>query len=90
MADVADLVLNRLAQRIWQINKIPRDQLEEKLGLEIPPIPDLSIGGIYPTSVLLHWLGSRDHQASVTNVIEVNGIKGTSLHSIKDAEESMN
>ena len=65
----------RLAHRIWQINKIPRDQLEEKLGLEIPPVPDLSLGGIYPTSVLLHWLGSRDGQSAISNLIEVNGVK---------------
>lgn len=38
-------------------------------------MPDLSLGGIYPTSVLLHWLGSAEGQSSNSNVIEVNGVK---------------
>ncbi len=69
------LFAHRLAHRIWQINKIPRDQLEEKLGLEIPPAPTLSIGGIFTTSTILHWLDSSDTQAAIVNVVEVNGVK---------------
>ena len=65
----------RLAHRVWQINKIPRDQLEDKLGLEIPPVPALSIGGITTTSILLHWLDSSETQTAAAYEIEVNGVK---------------
>lgn len=65
-----------IAYRIWQVNQISREELEEKLGLDIPSVPDVSIGGIKSDSVLLYWLNSKEsHFSSVQHSIQVNGIR---------------
>lgn len=69
----------RLGHRIWQINKIPRDQLEDKLGLDVPPVPFMSLGGVTSNSVKLYWLNSGSMHASSVYAIDVNGIKGEKL-----------
>ena len=79
MHSTDDLNASRLAHRIWQIHKIPRDQLEEKLGLDIPPIPDISIGAVTSNSVKLYWLNSSHALGTSSYTIDVNGIKGKTL-----------
>ena len=38
-------------------------------------MPELSLGAVHSTSIILHWLGSTERQSSVSNVLEVNGVK---------------
>lgn len=45
--------------RLYQLSKIPRELLEERLGYDIPPVPEISIAGIKSRSVLLCWLNSK-------------------------------
>ncbi|KAL8982716.1 MAG: hypothetical protein Q9205_002856 [Flavoplaca limonia] len=61
--------------RIWQIYQKPVDELVELLGLDIPPVPDVSLGGISPDSVLLYWKPIDSLSTSLKHVIQVNGIK---------------
>ena len=54
----------------------PREELEELLGLDIPPVPEASLAGITSDSVLLYWK-PLDHQSPPLKLtIQVNGIKG--------------
>ncbi|KAL8731926.1 MAG: hypothetical protein Q9166_003058 [cf. Caloplaca sp. 2 TL-2023] len=71
--------LGWILYRIWQIYQKPVDELVELLGLDIPPVPDVSLGGISSDSVLLYWKPVENHSTSLKNTIQVNGIKGT-LH----------
>ncbi|CAO1605625.1 hypothetical protein XANCAGTX0491_009134 [Xanthoria calcicola] len=61
--------------RIWQIYQKPVDELVELLGLDIPPVPDVSLGGISSDSVLLYWKPVDNQSASLKHAIQVNGIK---------------
>ena len=53
------------------------EELQELLGLDIPPIPEVSLAGITPDSVLLYWKPPDNQAASLKHTIEVNGIKST-------------
>ena len=53
------------------------EELQELLGLDIPPIPEASLAGITPDSVLLYWKPPDNQAASLKHTIEVNGIKST-------------
>jgi len=52
------------------------DELVNLLGLEIPPVPDVSLAGITAEGVLLYWKPPEIQHASLTHAIHVNGIKG--------------
>lgn len=70
--------LGWILYRIWQIYQKPVDELVELLGLDIPPVPDVSLGGISSDSVLLYWKPVESQSTSLKNAIQVNGIKGES------------
>lgn len=65
--------------RIWQIYQKPVDELVDLLGLDIPPVPEVSLAGITAESVLLYWKSPETHSASLKHAIQVNGIKGMLL-----------
>lgn len=72
---VAD-AYTRVCLRLYQLSQIPKEVLEERLGYDIPPIPDFSIAGIKAQSALLHWLNSQENGFSaVTLTVLVNGIR---------------
>ena len=52
------------------------EELQELLGLDIPPVPEVSLAGITPDSVLLYWKPPDNQAANLKHTIEVNGIKG--------------
>ncbi|KAL9612922.1 MAG: hypothetical protein Q9167_002505 [Letrouitia subvulpina] len=61
--------------RIWQIYQKPVDELVDLLGLDIPPVPEVSLAGITSDSVLLYWKPSEQYSTSLKYAIQVNGIK---------------
>ncbi|KAG8533811.1 uncharacterized protein KY384_001552 [Bacidia gigantensis] len=66
----------RVCLRLYQLSKISREDLEERLGYDIPPIPEISVAGIKARSVALYWLNSTlNGFAAVTLSIVVNGVK---------------
>lgn len=67
----------RILYRLWQINQKPVEELQELLGLDIPPIPEVSLAGITSDSILLYWKPPDNLATSLKHTIEVNGIKGT-------------
>ena len=76
MRSTANPGLNRILYRIWQIYQKPVDELVDLLGLDIPPIPEVSLAGITAESVLLYWKPPGNQSASLKHAIQVNGIKG--------------
>lgn len=52
------------------------DELVNLLGLDIPPVPEVSLAGITTEGVLLYWKPPESQHASLTHGIHVNGIKG--------------
>jgi hypothetical protein len=65
---------------------MPREKLEEILGLDIPPVPELSLAGITREEVLLYWKQPEDDQfSSLKFDIVVNGITGRSPNIMSEA-----
>lgn len=69
----------RLFYRIWQIYQKPIEELVDLLGLDIPPVPHVSLAGITSESILLYWKPTEAQSVSLKYVIQVNGIKGWSF-----------
>lgn len=67
---------NRILYRIWQIYQKPNEELVDLLGLDIPPVPEVSLAGIAAESVLLYWKPLDNQSTSLRYAIQVNGIKG--------------
>ncbi|KAL8656365.1 MAG: hypothetical protein Q9210_000292 [Variospora velana] len=71
-------------QGIFQICQKPVDELVDLLGLDIPPVPDVSLAGITSDSVLLYWKPVDTQSTTSRNTIQVNGIKVVGDFGIKD------
>ncbi|KAL9013933.1 MAG: hypothetical protein Q9173_001398 [Seirophora scorigena] len=67
--------LGWILYRILQICQKPVDELVDLLGLDIPPVPDVSLAGITSDSVLLYWKPVDNQSTTLKNTIQVNGIK---------------
>lgn len=67
----------RLLWRAYNVIQLPNDELVEKLGLDIPPEPDLTLEEISAHHVQLAWKPIVEYGSSVSPVqeyqIEVNG-----------------
>jgi hypothetical protein len=72
---------SRIFYRIWQIYQKPVEELVDLLGIEIPPVPQVSLAGITAESILLYWKPTDFQSVSLRYVIQVNGIKGECLGS---------
>lgn len=46
------------------------------LGVEVPDAPDVSISGIKPKSLDLHWGKPSDKKPVLKYLIQVNGVNG--------------
>ena len=69
---------HRVCLRLYQLSKISRETLEERLGYDIPPVPEISIAGIKSRSVSLCWLNAKDNGfAGATLSVLCNGIRRT-------------
>ncbi|KAA6415465.1 MAG: hypothetical protein FRX48_00180 [Lasallia pustulata] len=63
-----------LLHRLWQVYQKPVRELVDVLGLDIPPVPDVSLAGISADSVLLYWKPPENPHVSLKHIIQVNGI----------------
>ncbi len=80
---------SRIFYRIWQIYQKPMEELVDLLGLDIPPVPQVSLAGISAESILLYWKPTEVQSVTLKYVIQVNGIKG-SYSSIENAANLLN
>ncbi|MCJ1311032.1 hypothetical protein MMC25_004702 [Agyrium rufum] len=68
------VALGWILYRILDIYRKPLEELVEVLGIDLPPIPDVSLAGITFDSVLLYWKPPENYHASLRHFIQVNGI----------------
>ena len=65
-----------LLYRAWQVIQTPNDVLVDKLGLDIPPAPEVTLEKVDETEVQITWK-SPDVQSSIQkHVVQVNGLRG--------------
>lgn len=72
--------LTRLLYRAWQVCQTPNDLLVEKLGLDIPPPPEVTLEEITAREIRIAWKQPEFHNSIHKHIIQVNGAKGTFEH----------
>ena len=55
----------------------PTEELEEVLGIDIPPVPEVTLSRIASDSVLLFWKSPENYYTPLSLDVQVNGISGT-------------
>ncbi len=80
--------LHRLFYRAWQIFQKPNAELIDILGLDIPAVPEVSLGDIQPTSIKLLWKPPETYNTVLKYYIQVNGINGEHLNKVIHQQSS--
>ena len=70
------VLLCRLLYRAYQVCQTPNEILVDKLGLDIPPSPEVTLEEISAREIRLAWK-QPDFQNSIhKHIIQVDGVKG--------------
>ncbi|KAA8651622.1 hypothetical protein EYZ11_004884 [Aspergillus tanneri] len=64
-----------LLYRAWQVCQTSNDVLVEKLGLDIPPPPEVTLEEINAREIRIAWKLPEFHNSIHKHIIQVNGIK---------------
>ncbi|EAW07373.1 Fibronectin type III domain protein [Aspergillus clavatus NRRL 1] len=64
-----------LLYRAWQVCQTPNDVLVEKLGLDIPPPPEVTLEEITAREIRIAWKQPDFHNSIHRHIIQVNGSK---------------
>ncbi|KAL4895724.1 hypothetical protein BDV59DRAFT_199711 [Aspergillus ambiguus] len=64
-----------LLYRAWQVCQTPNEVLVEKLGLDIPPPPELTLEEITAREIRIAWKQPEFHNSIHKHIIQVNGAK---------------
>ena len=65
---------HRIVYRVYLVFQKPVEDLEEILGIDIPPVPDVSLSSITCNSVLLYWKPPENYHFPLRLYIQINGI----------------
>ena len=79
MAMLMSIKSSRIIYRAYGVYSKPLEDLCDALGIDIPPVPDVSLAGITRDSVLLYWKPPENHCSTVRHFVQVNGINGMYL-----------
>jgi len=71
------LIVYRLLYRAWQVCQTSNEVLVEKLGLDIPPPPEVTLEEITAHEIRLAWKQPDFHNSIHKHIIQVNNVKGT-------------
>lgn len=67
---------SRLLYRAYQVCQTPNEILVDKLGLDIPPSPEVTLEEISAREIRIAWK-QPDFQNSIhKHIIQVDGVKG--------------
>lgn len=77
----------RLLWRAWQVCQTPNEVLVEKLGLDIPPPPEVTLEEITAREVRLAWKQPDFHNSIQKHIIQVNNVKGKPARSFRPVEK---
>lgn len=69
----------RLLYRAYLVLQIPNDVLVEKLGLDIPPAPELILEEITDRIIRVAWKVPDMHNSVQKHLVLLNGFKGKQL-----------
>lgn len=66
----------RLTYRAYQVCLTPNELLVEKLGLDIPPTPEVILEEIGATDIRIAWKYPELQNSVHKHAVQVNGIRG--------------
>lgn len=72
----ADDLHVRLLWRAYQVLHTPNEVLVDKLGLDIPPAPELILEEILPRQIHISWKQPELPNSIHKHVVHINGKKG--------------
>ena len=67
---------HRIIYRVYLVFQKPVDELEEVLGIDVPPMPDISLSSITSNTILLYWKPPENYHSPLRQSIQINGITG--------------
>lgn len=73
----ADRLVQRLLYRAWQVCQTSNEVLVEKLGLDIPPSPEVTLEEVTAHDIHIAWKQPDFHNSIHKHIIQVNGTKGS-------------
>nr|XP_001389668.2 Fibronectin type III domain protein [Aspergillus niger CBS 513.88] len=79
-----------LLYRAWQVCQTPNDVLVEKLGLDIPPPPEVTLEEITAREIRIAWKQPEFHNSIHKHIIQLNGIKVGESKRAETAVEILN
>ncbi|RMZ40117.1 hypothetical protein AFCA_003461 [Aspergillus flavus] len=79
-----------LLYRAWQVCQTPNDVLVEKLGLDIPPPPEVTLEQITAREIRIAWKQPEFHNSIHKHIIQVNGSKVGESKRAETAVEILN
>ncbi|KAE8379933.1 hypothetical protein BDV26DRAFT_151154 [Aspergillus bertholletiae] len=79
-----------LLYRAWQVCQTPNDVLVEKLGLDIPPPPEVTLEEITTRGIRIAWKQPEFHNSIHKHIIQVNGSKVGESKRAETAVEILN
>lgn len=66
----------RLLYRAWQVCQTSNEVLVDKLGLDIPPPPEVTLEEITAREIRLAWKQPDFHNSIHKHIIQLNNVKG--------------
>ncbi|KAI9368096.1 hypothetical protein BJX61DRAFT_546854 [Aspergillus egyptiacus] len=82
--------LSWLLYRAWQVCQTPNEVLIEKLGLDIPPPPEVTLEEITAREIRIAWKQPEFHNSIHKHIIQVNGTKVGESKRAETAVEILN
>ncbi|KAJ6104902.1 Fibronectin type III [Penicillium sp. IBT 16267x] len=79
-----------LLYRAWQVCQTPNELLVEKLGLDIPPPPEVTLEEITAREIRLAWKQPDFHNSIHKHIIQVNNVKVGESKRAETAVEILN
>ncbi|PYH99419.1 hypothetical protein BO71DRAFT_394299 [Aspergillus ellipticus CBS 707.79] len=79
-----------LLYRAWQVCQTPNEQLVEKLGLDIPPPPEVTLEEITAREIRIAWKQPEFHNSIHKHIIQLNGLKVGESKRAETAVEILN
>lgn len=76
----------RLLYRAWQVLQTPNEVLVDKLGLDIPPAPEVTLEEISAREIRIAWKQPEYYYSVHKHIVQVNGAKGNNTWSASPAE----
>ncbi|RAK76765.1 Fibronectin type III domain protein [Aspergillus fijiensis CBS 313.89] len=79
-----------LLYRAWQVCQTPNEVLVEKLGLDIPPPPEVTLEEITAREIRIAWKQPEFHNSIHKHIIQLNGVKVGESKRAETAVEILN